>query len=89
MAATRVAEPTAEVAPVEVQNIEVPEEQVPVAIPHNPVTVAPTTKSARVKGTWTQYYGRMRFDFVDKQRYDLPLEVYNYLKEHDCIYDTI
>jgi hypothetical protein len=54
-----------------------------------PTIVAPATKSARVKGTWTMYYGDGVWDFVDGQRYDLPLDLFNYLKASRCIYDTL
>ena len=54
-----------------------------------PVVVAPTTKNAKVKGTWTMYYGTGRWNFVDGQRYDLPIELFNYLKKNGNIYDTL
>jgi hypothetical protein len=53
------------------------------------IIVQPTTKNARVKGTWTQYYGTEQYDFVDGQRYDLPLDLFNYLVSRSCIYDTL
>jgi hypothetical protein len=54
-----------------------------------PTIVAPTTKNAKIKGTWTMYYGTTRWDFVDGNRYDLPLDLFNYLKKNSCIYDTL
>lgn len=57
--------------------------------------VAPTTESnsnfvtARVKGTWKMYWGRMTFDFVDGKRYKLPRDLYDYLVRHSNIYDTV
>ena len=54
-----------------------------------PVVVAPTTKNAKVKGTWTMYYGTGRWNFVDGQRYDLPIELFNYLRKNGNIYDTM
>jgi hypothetical protein len=53
------------------------------------VTAQPTTKSVRVKGTWTMYWGTQVWDFVDGQRYDLPLDLFEYLKSHSNIYDTM
>jgi hypothetical protein len=53
------------------------------------VTAQPTTKSVRVKGTWTMYWGSQVWDFADGQRYDLPVDLFDYLKAHSNIYDTI
>lgn len=46
------------------------------------------TKRCRVKGTWQMVWGQYQFDFVDDHVYDLPLDLYNYLKAHGNIYDT-
>lgn len=54
-----------------------------------PITVQPTTKNAKVKGTWTLYFGDQRWDFVDGHRYDLPLALFEYLVKHGNIYDTL
>jgi hypothetical protein len=54
-----------------------------------PTIVAPTTKNAKIKGTWTMYYGNGRWDFVDGQRYDLPMDLFDYLKASGNIYDTL
>ena len=51
--------------------------------------VQPSTKSVRVKGTWTMHFGLDAYDFVDGQRYDLPLDLFEYLKGHGNIYDTM
>ncbi len=61
----------------------------PEVVEEEPVIVTPTTKKARVKGTWTQYYGGRLFNFVDGQSYELPLEVFEYLKDNGNIYDTL
>jgi hypothetical protein len=53
------------------------------------VTAEPATKSARVKGTWTMYWGTLVFDFVDGERYELPLDLFNYLRNAGNIYDTL
>lgn len=46
-------------------------------------------KSARVKGTWTMYWGQDRYDFVDGKRFRIPTDLYQYLKARSCIYDTL
>ena len=47
------------------------------------------TINAKVKGTWTQYWGTEQFSFVDGQRYKLPRALFNYLKDSGNIYDTL
>jgi hypothetical protein len=54
-----------------------------------PVIVTPTTKRARVKGTWTMYFGATRYDFVDGQSYDLAPDLFEYLRSRGNIYDTM
>lgn len=54
-----------------------------------PIIVQPTTKNAKVKGTWTLYFGGERWDFVDGHRYDLSLGLFDYLLKHGNIYDTL
>ena len=54
-----------------------------------PTIVSPTTKNAKIKGTWTMYYGPGKWDFVDGHRYDLPLDLYEYLRKNGNIYDTL
>jgi hypothetical protein len=83
MANTKVAEPVQVVTPVEEQAAPTPE-----VVQEEPTIVAPATKNARVKGTWTMYYGTGRWDFVDGHRYDLPLDLFQYLKAAGNIYDT-
>lgn len=53
------------------------------------VTVDPATKSARIKGTWTMYWGQSRWNFVDGQRYNLPPDLFDYLRKSGNIYDTL
>jgi hypothetical protein len=45
--------------------------------------------SARVKGTWKMYWGTQSFDFVDGKRYNLPKELFAYLRNSGNIYDTL
>lgn len=57
-----------------------------------PVVVAPgapAQKKARVKGTWTMFWGGAKFDFEDGKNYTLPSDLYAYLQAHGNIYDTL
>jgi hypothetical protein len=54
-----------------------------------PTVVQPSTKNAKVKGTWTMFYANSKYDFVDGNRYDLPLDLFEYLKSAGNIYDTL
>lgn len=54
-----------------------------------PVIVAPTTHRARVKGTWTMYYGGSTYDFVDGQYTEIPADLFEYLRSRGNIYDTM
>lgn len=54
-----------------------------------PTIVAPTTKNAKIKGTWTMFWGTQRWDFIDGHRYDLPPDLFAYLRSSGNIYDTL
>ena len=54
-----------------------------------PITVVPETKRGRVKGTWRMYYSGQPWDFVDGDSYDLPQDLYEYLRANGNIYDTL
>jgi hypothetical protein len=57
-----------------------------------PVVVAPgapAQRKARVKGTWTMYWSRETYNFEDGKTYTIPSDLYDYLKAHQNIYDTI
>jgi hypothetical protein len=54
-----------------------------------PTIVAPTTKNVKIKGTWTMFWGTQRWDFIDGHRYDLPLDLFAYLRKSGNIYDTL
>jgi hypothetical protein len=47
------------------------------------------TRRARVKGTWTMFFGGDQWDFVDRRSYDLPESLYQYLKTSGNIYDVL
>lgn len=79
---------TSKIAEVLIEDEAVVEAPAPAPKPE-PTIVAPTTKNAKIKGTWTMYYGNKRWDFVDGQRYDLPMELFSYLKGSGNIYDTL
>lgn len=53
------------------------------------VVVGTPTKTGRVKGTWTMYWGLESYDFEDGKRYQLPVELYDYLRAAGNIYDTL
>lgn len=66
------------------------DDQVQIAFDANDViVVGKATKKARVKGTWHMVYGTFTEDFVDGQVYELPFEVFNYLRARGNIYDTM
>lgn len=51
--------------------------------------VAKDLKSCRVKGSWTMHWGREVFKFEDGKRYQLPKDLYAYLRNSGNIYDTL
>ena len=67
---------------------EVEEAKAPAPSPE-PTIVAPTTKNAKIKGTWTMFWGTTKWNFVDGHRYDIPLDLFEYLKKSGNIYDTL
>lgn len=54
-----------------------------------PIIVTPTTRIARIKGTWLMQWGPDKFNFVDGRRYEIPLDLFEYLKRRGNIYDTL
>lgn len=50
---------------------------------------APATKKARIKGTWLMHWGSERYNFEDGKTFTIPTGLYDYLKSHGNIYDTI
>jgi len=63
------------------------ETEVEVAIP------VPTEESnliqARVKGSPNMYWGGSVYNFVDGKRFNIPKDLYNYLRKNGNIYDTL
>jgi len=45
--------------------------------------------SARIKGTWTMFWGTQKWDFVDGTRFKIPTDLYDYLRRSGNIYDTL
>jgi hypothetical protein len=47
------------------------------------------TINARVKGSWTMFWGQTSWNFQDGQKYKLPRDLFEYLKLSGNIYDTL
>lgn len=60
-----------------------------VAVDDQPQIATDDTVNARVKGTWLMFWGNRSFDFKDGQRYRIPRDLFNYLKNSGNIYDTM
>jgi hypothetical protein len=59
------------------------------AVEVQPTIVNNDTINARVKGTWTMFWGHQSFKFEDGSRYVIPRDLYNYLRKNGNIYDTL
>lgn len=46
-------------------------------------------KRARIKGTWTMYWGAKMFNFETGKTYNIPADLYEHLKKYGNIYDTL
>ena len=68
--------------------VETTEEETP-AVEVQPLVVNSDTIQARVKGTWTMFWGQQVFNFEDGSRYTIPRDLYNYLRNSGNIYDTL
>ena len=68
--------------------VETTEEETP-AVEVQPLEVNSDNIQARVKGTWTMFWGQHVFNFEDGNRYTIPRDLYNYLKNSGNIYDTL
>lgn len=59
------------------------------AVEVQPLEVQADQVSGRVKGTWLMFWGTNSYDFKDGVRYNLPRDLYDYLKKSGNIYDTL
>ena len=59
------------------------------AVEVQPLEVNSDSIQARVKGTWTMFWGQQVFNFEDGTRYTIPRDLYNYLRNSGNIYDTL
>ena len=59
------------------------------AVEVQPLEVQADQVSGRVKGTWIMFWGTNSYDFKDGVRYNLPRDLYDYLKKSGNIYDTL
>lgn len=64
------------------------DEEIP-AVEVQPLEVQADQVSGRVKGTWLMFWGSNSYDFKDGVRYNLPRDLYDYLKKSGNIYDTL
>ena len=46
-------------------------------------------KRARIKGTWTMYWGTKVFKFEDGKTFNIPADLFEHLKKYGNIYDTL
>ena len=46
-------------------------------------------KRARVHGSWAMYWGNKVYNFEDGKTYTLPIDLFEHLKKHGNIYDTL
>lgn len=70
-------------------DVEVIEPAPRTAFPQAEEPAGPSEVTARVKGSWTMFWGSQRYEFVDGKRYKLPRDLYEYLRSHSNIYDTL
>lgn len=63
------------------------EEEIVVATPVPAATSG--LKRARVKGTWKMFWCSDVYDFEDGKTYNLPEDLFEYLKAAGNIYDTL
>ena len=68
-------------------NFAEPVEEVEEATPT--VEVKDDLVSARIKGTWTMYWGSQIYNFEDGKRFRIPRDLFAYLRKNGNIYDTL
>jgi hypothetical protein len=79
-----------EVAPKKAQAKKDPVEEVEeVEVAEDAIVVSPETIRGRVKGTWRMNFAGRSYDFVDGSTYELSKDLYDYLRGHGNIYDTL
>lgn len=61
------------------------EEQIAVPVPAEGSDLV----QARIKGTWTMYWGGSVYNFVDGKRFNITKDLFNYLRKNGNIYDTL
>lgn len=54
-----------------------------------PATNEAGLKKARIKGTWLMHWGGVNYNFEDRKTFFIPADLYEYLKAHGNIYDTL
>jgi hypothetical protein len=67
----------------------VEDESVVTEVEAQPLEINPDNVTARVKGTWTMFWGQRSYSFEDGVRYSIPRDLYNYLRKYGNIYDTL
>lgn len=65
--------------------VEETDEQVAIPVPADGSDLI----QARIKGTWTMYWGGSVYNFVDGKRFNIQKDLYNYLRKNGNIYDTL
>ena len=53
------------------------------------VVVSDDMVNVRIRGSWEMIWGQDTYDFEDGRRYKIPRDLFNYLKVHRNIYDTM
>ena len=68
---------------------EVEDDAIEVAEPITKVNADPNMVTVRIKGTWRMYWGTSAYDFVDGNRYTIPRGLFDHLRQHGNVYDTM
>lgn len=53
------------------------------------LVATPATKRGRTINSWTLYWGQEVIELDMTKVYDFPIDLYNYLKERDCLVATL
>jgi hypothetical protein len=46
-------------------------------------------RRARIKGSWRMYWGQQIYNFEDGKHFNIPADLFDYLKKNGNIYDTL